>query len=68
MQTQIVGTITAPTAANVGEGLLEMGHFVQACFISIMIVVVVFYFCCFCSVFNVVVTVTVVFFFLATDE
>ena len=41
MQTQIVRTITAPLAANVGEGLLEMEHFVQACFISVMIVVFV---------------------------
>ena len=53
MQTQIVRTITAPLAANVGEGLLEMEHFVQACFISVMIVVFV--------VFNVAVAVVVVF-------
>ena len=53
MQTQIVRTITAPLAANVGQGLLEMEHFVQACFISVMIVVFV--------VFNVAVAVVVVF-------
>lgn len=48
MQTQIVQTITAPIAANVGEGLLEMEHFVQACFISVMIFVIVVVYFCFC--------------------
>lgn len=48
MQTQIVQTITAPLAANVGEGLLEMEHFVQACFISVMIFVIVVVYFCFC--------------------